>query len=784
MTFWLHVVPARGSSYDLQLPQQTLTIGRSTRCDLVFEDEAVSRKHARLSILEGQLYIEDLKSHNGTWVNGDRVLNVRELAVGDVVKISGNLLSVRDSSSQNGSDAKSGAKSGENLFHQVFRSASGILGDHLEEEDTYANSEANLRRYADRIKMLNEVHRVLGRPITREDLLELILDRVFDYLRPEEGAIFMKREDGSLFAAATRARPDLESEIVFSQSLAKEVAEKGMAALVYDTKTDPRFSEANSILGVGIRSLVAAPLLDSGESMGMIVLDSRAGVRQFSEEDMELLVALASVAALRLRNLMLTEKDAEQLRDSNRELEAKVAERTRELEAINHELETLDGIVKTVNREMTLQGVLQTILDQVSLLFPQAETGGFLLWNPRQKVFQVAASRGYVHAELEKLVFTMEELQDFYQRHALEVHEGIFLGRHIRHGAIAHRGSAQTIPTSFLSMAVTLEGEPHGFLILENAVDSGAFTKTDGVRLEKIREHAISAVSKAHLLQELKEKNEAILETQGQLILQEKMASIGTLTAGIAHEIRNPLNFINNFAVVSEERFQELLQDWGPELRNSSAPENDTIKEILRDLQKNVSIIGQHGRRANQIVESMMELARGEEGQRQEIPLNDLVEEYTNLAYHGMQARNHRVRVRIRYSLDRNIDQVRVVPQDLGRVLINLVNNAMDSVWEKQAGLGAGFQPEILVSTEKEDKGFVIKIRDNGKGIPADKVQNIFNPFFTTKPTGQGNIGLGLSICYDVVVRAHGGEILVNSEPDDFSEFKLILPNGLPEKKT
>lgn len=776
MTFWLHVVPAHNHSYDFQVEKTLLTIGRSSRCDMVFEDEAVSRKHARLSLLDGRLFVEDLKSHNGTFVNGDRIIDAKELTVGDVVKISGNLFSIRDSSTKNTGADQGRNSSDDKVFHHVFRSASGILDDHLEEDDTFANSEANLRRYADRIKMLNEVHRALGRFITREGLLELILDRVFEYLQPEEGAIFLKQEDGSLAAAATRVQPDLNGELVFSQSLAREVAEKGMAALVYDTRTDPRFSKSNSILGVGIRSLVAAPLLDSGECMGMIVLDSRAGVRRFSEEDMELLVALASVAALRLRNLALTEKDAEQLRDLNRELEHKVAERTRELEVINSELETLDGIVKTVNREMTLQGVLQTILDQVSLLFPQAETGAFLLWNPCKQTFQVAASKGYVKLELGKLAFTIRELEAFYQRHAREVQKGIFLGRQIRHAAATLREKNPTVPTSFLSMAITLEEAPCGFLILENAVDAGAFTETDGKKLEKFREHAISAVSKAHLLQELKEKNEAILETQGQLILQEKMASIGTLTAGIAHEIRNPLNFINNFAVVSEERFQEFLQELEPELHHLSPQRSESVRKTLRDLKKNVTIIGQHGKRANQIVESMMELARGDEGQPQEIALNQLVEEYTNLAYHGMQARGHGSRVLIRYFLDEEIDRVRVVPQDLGRVLINLVNNAMDSVMEKQLEQGPAYHPEIRVRTENQGDRFVIRVHDNGIGIPREKVKNIFNPFFTTKPTGQGNIGLGLSICYDVVVRAHGGEILVGTERGEHSELTLILP--------
>ncbi len=319
----LHVVPVQGEPFEHPLRNEALVLGRASSSDLVLEDRFLSRNHSRTFHDSGRLMIEDLGSRNGTLVNGLAVRAPQPLAPGDVIKISGSVISVLDAGAE--APASGGtlpppvatpAGFGE---HTIFRSASGMLKSHIAADSQKIEGEDALRRYAERLNLLNEVHRALGDSMELGELLELILERVFDHLRPEQGAIYLKRDDGELGQAASRSLPSVSGEGVsgetfYSRSLVHEVTEKGLAALVLDVESDERFAAAQSILSTGIRSLVAAPLLDDKGAVGMIVLSSRAGVRQFSEGDMELLVSLASVAALRIRNVALLEEAAERRR--------------------------------------------------------------------------------------------------------------------------------------------------------------------------------------------------------------------------------------------------------------------------------------------------------------------------------------------------------------------------------------------------------------------------------------------------------------------------------------
>ncbi len=321
----LHVVPVQGEPFDHPLVEDSLVVGRASGSDLVLEDRFLSRRHSRIFRRGEELLIEDLGSRNGTLVNGRPVRQATPLGPGDVIKISGSVLTVLDplaatvSGSPGSGHPGSGppgsgqpALSGELPDHTILKSASGLLSD-VAAGGRGFRGEEEVRRYAERLQLLNDVHRALGRSIELDELLELILERVFDHLRPEQGAIFLK-DDGELVLAATRSLPGAEGEFVTSTSLQREVTEKGMAALVLDVASDERFAGAQSILFSGISSLVAAPLLDVEGTLGMIALSSRAGVRQFSEGDMELLVSLASVAALCLRNVALAAEAVERQR--------------------------------------------------------------------------------------------------------------------------------------------------------------------------------------------------------------------------------------------------------------------------------------------------------------------------------------------------------------------------------------------------------------------------------------------------------------------------------------
>ncbi len=268
--------------------------------------------------------------------------------------------------------------------------------------------------------------------------------------------------------------------------------------------------------------------------------------------------------------------------------------------------------------------------------------------------------------------------------------------------------------------------------------------------------------------QELKTSLANLKATQAQLIQSEKMASLGELTAGIAHEIQNPLNFVNNFSEVSSEMIVEAEE----ELDNGEIQET---KEILHDLKGNLEKINHHGHRASAIVRSMLDHSRTSSGEKVETDINALCDEYLRLAYHGMRAKDRSFNADFDLNLDPDLPKIKIIPQDIGRVLLNLINNAFCAASEEaKAKSDSNFTPNVIVRTKNLNDKIEISVTDNGPGIPDDIRDKIFQPFFTTKPTGQGT-GLGLSLSYDIV-KAHGGEIIVNSHLEDGTTFHISLP--------
>jgi signal transduction histidine kinase len=262
--------------------------------------------------------------------------------------------------------------------------------------------------------------------------------------------------------------------------------------------------------------------------------------------------------------------------------------------------------------------------------------------------------------------------------------------------------------------------------------------------------------------------------TQAQLIQSEKMASLGALTAGIAHEIQNPLNFVNNFSEVSSELVAELKGE-----RSKVNGERDAVleNEILEDLSDNLEKINHHGKRADAIVKGMLQHSRTSSGKKEPIDINALADEYLRLSYHGFRAKDKDFNAIIETSFDERIGKIEVVVQDIGRVLLNLFNNAFYAVNEKKKETtiqGENYEPEVLVTTKRVGDRVEIAVKDNGIGIPQKVVDKIFQPFFTTKPTGQGT-GLGLSLSYDII-KAHGGEIKVDSKEGEGANFIVSLP--------
>ena len=268
--------------------------------------------------------------------------------------------------------------------------------------------------------------------------------------------------------------------------------------------------------------------------------------------------------------------------------------------------------------------------------------------------------------------------------------------------------------------------------------------------------------------QTLKNTLNDLKSTQAQLIHSEKMASLGELTAGIAHEIKNPLNFINNFSEVSNE----LLDEMKTELQNNK---KDEALEIADDLKQNLEKINHHGKRADSIVKGMLLHSRGTSGEKTLTDINDLLDQYVNLAYHGMRATNKEFNITIEKDYDETLEKINVVPQDISRVFLNIINNACYAAYDKRKKDGDGFSPVLKVSTKNLRDKVEIRIGDNGNGIPKDILDKIFQPFFTTKPTGEGT-GLGLSLSYDIVTKQHGGELKVETKEGEGTEFIIQIP--------
>jgi signal transduction histidine kinase/HAMP domain-containing protein len=487
-----------------------------------------------------------------------------------------------------------------------------------------------------------------------------------------------------------------------------------------------------------------------------------------------------------LRETIEKLKDAnESLEDYSRTLEEKVAQRTHELSEKNKELDasfqnvkTLSDIGQKITSTLNMELIFNMVYENVNHLL-DATTFLIMIHNEKgqQLECRLAIKKG------ERLPLYIQPLNDKNKLSVwcAEHREPIFMNdvasESTKYVTFEEREAAAETISSIIYLPLVVEQRLLGVISVQS-YKKNAYTRYHFDILQNLATYTAIALDNAFAYEAINRANKELKEAQAQLVQSEKMASLGQLTAGIAHEIKNPLNFVNNFSELSVDLTKELTEELDRFQDKFEPKTMDYFHEILGDLEHNVRKINEHGKRADSIVKGMLLHSRGKPGEMQKTDLNNLVQEYLNLAYHGFRAQDSTFNVKLETNYDAAIAPINIVPQNLSRVFLNIINNACYSVNEKKKEQGEKFAPVVSVVTKNLGDKVEVTIRDNGKGIPQDIIDKIFNPFFTTKPTGKGT-GLGLSMSYDIVVQEHKGELKVTSEVGEWAEFRITIPKNL-----
>lgn len=477
------------------------------------------------------------------------------------------------------------------------------------------------------------------------------------------------------------------------------------------------------------------------------------------------LIAVIIVNKIMRHRLITKERNRAKLREA--ELIKKQSE----------ELKRVDKFVRVINSADNLETLFNSLLHQTVNLIPGAEKAAVFMLDHNDNKFRVAYTLGHKVDDTKSIEFLPDELHKRYTQNSDEIEKGIYIISDTDKMYADDKMSKFSKAKSMLVMAVEWGGKLEAYVVFDSFAEKNAFGSATARILAKFREHAVSAISKAQSIKELQEKNEEIIRTQEQLVTQQKLASLGALTAGIAHEIKNPLNFVNNFAEISKEMLDELTQDIESEKKNIAPGKYSEIKELINNLKLNFMQINKHGDRADSIIKGMLLHSRGKSEEKLKTNLNSLLDQYLMLAYHGMRAQDKEFNVGIEKNYDESIGEISLIPQDMSRVFLNLINNACYAVDEKYKNNGKDFKPQLIVTTKNLRDKVEIRIKDNGNGIPGEISEKLFDPFFTTKPSGKGT-GLGLSLSYDIIVKGHNGEINYESKKGEFTEFIITLPKN------
>jgi two-component system, NtrC family, sensor kinase len=542
-------------------------------------------------------------------------------------------------------------------------------------------------------------------------------------------------------------------------SVTGRVALEGKITHITDVLADPEYHATDHQQAFGYRTILGVPLLRDGTMVGVLSL-TRDEVRPFTDRQMELGTTFADQAVIAMENARLVNELRESLQQQTATAE----------------------VLKVISRSaFDLQAVLDTLVESAARL---CDADSAAIHRPIGNSYPYVASYGYTR-----------EYHEYMRERPIIPGRGTVLGRAVTECKPVQVNDVEADPEytlregqrlggfrTVLGIPLLREGVPIGLIVLTRSTVR-PFTDKQIELATTFADQAAIAIENVRLFeaeqqrtQELARSIEDLRTTQDRLIQTEKLASLGQLTAGIAHEIKNPLNFVNNFSAVSVELIDELREALGGAHLDSKL--RAEIAGIADMLQGNLDKVVQHGKRADSIVKNMLLHSRQGSGEHRPVDINALVEESLNLAYHGARAEKQGFNITLERSFDPAAGEVDLFPQEITRVLLNLISNGFYAATKRKVEANGGdYEPTLATATKDLGDRVEIRIRDNGTGIPPEVKEKLFNPFFTTKPAGEGT-GLGLSISHDIVVKQHGGSIEVDTQPGEFTEFRIVLPRA------
>ena len=606
--------------------------------------------------------------------------------------------------------------------------------------------------------------------------LQTVLDTLTEFAvrlcQADKGAIFLRDGDLYRIAAIAGFSPQARQYAIEHPIAADRGTLVGRVALtskvnqIPDVLADAEYKGAGFQKVFGFRTNLGVPLLRDGATIGVFSMTCDE-VRPFTNKQIELVATFADQAVIAIENArLLTE----------------LRQRTDDLTVSLEQQTATSEVLSVISRsKFDLKPILQSVVDTAARL---CRANQAVIFRLEGGAYRFAAGYSIVPAYLE-----------IERQTPISPGPGTLVGRTAMSRQVARIEDAWTDPLyekkedakigghrSMIGVPLMREGEPVGVIGLSRSrVDP--FSEREIELVTTFADQAVIAIENVRLFEnveartrELAKSLEDLRNAQDRLVQTEKLASLGQLTAGIAHEIKNPLNFVNNFSAIGVELIDELREALGGAHLDSKV--RTEISEIADTLQGNLEKIVQHGKRADAIVKNMLLHSRQGSGEHRPVDINALVDESLNLAYHGARAEKQGFTITMERSFDPAAGEVDLFPQEITRVLLNLISNGFYAAAKRHVEANGGdYEPTLAAATKNLGDRVEIRIRDNGTGIPPEVKEKMFNPFFTTKPAGEGT-GLGLSISHDIIVKQHGGSIEVDTKPGEFTEFRIVLPRA------